>query len=208
MYLSNDKELLECYKEYFKSKKDEDINNYKEAIYGYNFFSKMCVSFDVVTLIIDKLPYIKKVDTPYGDYNSKIMILLDRNTNNKEFNLLKDIVSKSLGIDISNLYVTYFNKINKDDLTEEENNTLMLGLKKELITLKPKTLFNFSSFSKECFSFLNSRIFQMPYKDLHKIATFENSEGMNIKEVELIKNNKKILFDLFSEFKRGIRTNE
>lgn len=139
MYLSNDKEKMDLYMNYFKSKKEEDYYN---SIYGFNFYKKMCVVFDINTLLTQKIQD-ANICTSYGDYNSKIVILID-NENKKLINLLKDKIDNNFDFKLSNIYTTYLNKTSKEELSKEEKQLMVKVLQKELVSMKPRLIINLS----------------------------------------------------------------
>lgn len=139
MYLSNDKEKMDLYMNYFKSKKEEDYYN---SIYGFNFYKKMCVVFDINTLLTQKIQD-ANICTSYGDYNSKIVILID-NENKNLMNLLKDKIDNNFDFKLSNIYTTYLNKTTKEELSKEEKQLMVKVLQKELVSMKPRLIINLS----------------------------------------------------------------
>lgn len=166
---------LEEYKQYFKSKKDEDINNYGNALFGYNFINRYTKVNELIkTIFNDEITLL-----PYGDYTSKVMVVLD--TEDKEIlELISKVLVKVNNYTLDELYITYYIK-NTNDFE-----LLKTTLNKEIDIIKPKLLINFSSL-KENDIIRQCDKYTIPKDDIKKLAIYKNGKGIETNDIELVK---------------------
>lgn len=182
---------------------DYCFNNYNqnEANEYLSLYMKTMYSLDIGNLIINKI-HPNFVDNAYGNYNSKLLVLLDHK-DKQIIDTLDDIFKKVFNKEVYEFCFTFYNKVRLDNnlISNGINNLFLYALNKEIKAFNPMFILNFSD---KCVDTLNKEVFNYDKTKIERLSKLYNEDDLSDNDKDELLLYKKELWKLLKPIKNKI----
>ena len=196
MYNLNNKDNIQKWSDYcFNNYNQDEANEY------LSLYMKTMYPLDIGNLIINKI-HPKFVDNAYGNYNSKLVVLLDHKDKGI-IDTLGDIFKKVFNKEVYEFCFTFYNKARLDYnlINDGINNLFLYALNKEIKAFNPLFVLNFSNKNIDT---MYKNTFNYDKEKIERLSELYVKEDLSDNDKVELNSYKKELWNLLKQMKNKV----